>query len=960
MDLRGVQPDADSLALAQAESLAGRPFDLAHDPVLRVGLFQTGAEKYLLVIVLHHIAGDQWSLGLIARELALIYNARARGIVADLAPLSITYRDYARWQRGEAFLSAYDRQATYWRKQLAHLPPLDLPTDRPRPELAGLTGATLTTPLPLPLIDALERLGQRTGSTLFMTMVAGYAVLLHRLTGQDDIPIGVPVANRPQTATEALVGTFVNTLVLRIPFPGNPSFIDFLGHVRGIVLEAFAHPDVPFDKLVQELRPRGGAARAPLVQTLFNVTNAPMHGIDFDGLNLQPVIIDRGGSQFELSITVDTQITHSISVEYSTDLFDRMTVERMVERLLTIFQTITSVPDTPVRDIIRLPSTERALLQAWNRTEAAFPSETIFSRTFEDQVARSGSAVAVSFMGATLSYAELNAKSNAIARRLRELGVAPGVYVGLCAQRSLDLVVALLAIQKSGGAYVPLDPEFPAERLDYMLATCGAKVIVTAGGMSDRLKLADDMTCLDLTAEAEILARIPTSNLQGGAGPDDPAYAIYTSGSTGQPKAVVVPHRALTNFLWSMRQRPGLTDADTLAAVTTISFDIAALELYLPLMVGARIELVPSDIASNGLALSRLLAASAASVMQATPATWQLLLAVGWTGCAGFRALSGGEALSRDLADALLDAADEVWNLYGPTETTIWSTVAQVERGAAHISIGKPIANTQVYVLDSAGEQVAPGIAGEIHIGGAGVATGYLGQPDLTAERFLPDPFSATRGARMYKTGDLGRWGVGGNLYHLGRLDNQVKIRGFRIELEEIETVLRSHPSVYQAVVVAREAQPGDQRLVAYLVHETGETITSSDARRYLRRKLPEYMIPSMVMAIDSLPLTPNGKLDRNALPDPFNNVRRTANHTDPPTSQSEQMMAAIWQSVLGIDKVSLDDNFFELGGHSLLSLRVAQAVEKQTGHRMDPRALYFHSLRQIAAMLGREMQPLT
>jgi amino acid adenylation domain-containing protein len=514
------------------------------------------------------------------------------------------------------------------------------------------------------------------------------------------------------------------------------------------------------------------------------------------------------------------------------------------------------------------------------------------------------------------------------------------------------MLVALIGIQKSGGAYVPLDPGFPAERLAYMLADSGAQVLLTSSNFDSRIEVPHGVTILDVDAPSE---KTSADNLIGGAGPEDIAYLIYTSGSTGQPKGVAVSHGAVVNFLWSMRHRPGLLASDVMAAVTTISFDIAVLELYLPLLMGAKIELVSRETATDGAALANLIEASGSNVLQATPATWRLLVEAGWRGNPDFRALCGGEPLPRDLANAILDRAGELWNLYGPTETTVWSTVERVERNDVPISIGGPIANTSIYVLDPTGELAPIGIAGEIHIGGLGVAKGYHRRPALTAERFIPDPLSDRPGARLYRTGDLGCWGADGKLYHLGRLDHQVKIRGFRIELGEVEAALAANATVLQTMVTAAEAQPGDLRLVAYVVYREGEELTASEVRRSLRRTLPDFMVPSLIVALDSMPLSPNGKIDRKALPDPFKTTRPIATEREAPASGLEQKMAEIWRSILAVDAIYAEDNFFELGGHSLLSLRVAQAVEKETGYRMDPRALFFNSLRQVATLVERE-----
>jgi amino acid adenylation domain-containing protein len=952
VDLRGHGHDAAAEALRLAQADARTPFDLARGPVCRALLFRIADDDSLLLLTLHHIAGDQWSIGVLARELAALYNGILRGTPARLVALPVTYRDYAAWQRDGRHGAAFERQMAFWRRQLADLPPLDLPTDRKRPILPSLKGAICLVPIPAPLLGVIDHLGRAAGTTLFMTMFAAFATLLHRITGQDDIAIGVPVAGRGQSATEGLVGPFINTLVLRADLSGNPPFQEVLRRVRATALDAFANQDIAFDWLVRDLGQRRDTSRFPLIQVLFNVTNAPMHGIDFDGLDWQAVVLDRGGAALQLSMIVDTEVTRALIVEYSTDLFDRATIERLAAQYVTLLEAATSAPGTPIGRLDVLPDAQRAQLRDWNATASPCPDDRIFVQMFEDQAARTPDAPAVSFEGETLSYAELNARANAVAHALRAQGVGPGVVAGLCLARSPRLLVALLGIQKSGGAYVPLDPDYPARRLHTMLADSGACVLVTEGGGAGRLDVPDGIRVLDLEAQPNPAGEM-AENPARWAAPRDTAYVIYTSGSTGRPKGVAVPHAALLNLLWSMRARPGLTRTDVLAAVTTIAFDIAAVELYLPLMQGARIELVPRAIASDGAALARLLEVSGATLLQATPATWRMLVESGWRGRSGFRALCGGETLPRDLADAVLDRVDELWNLYGPTETTIWSTAERVERGGAAISIGRPIANTAVHIIDQAGETVPVGVAGEICIGGAGVATGYLGRPALTAECFLADGFSGVAGARLYRTGDLGRWRADGKLEHLGRLDHQVKIRGFRIEPGEIEAVLGQHPAVLASVAVARAVPPGDQRLVAYVVYRDGEDLTASDVRRHLRQHLPEFMIPSIVVALNALPLTPNGKLDRNALPDPFRAASRAAASHEPPAPGLEATMAEIWRSVLAVDQVSAQDNFFDLGGHSLLSLRVAQAVERRTGHRMDPRTLFFHTLRQVVALLG-------
>ena len=950
VDLQGT-PDAETEAARRATLEAQTPFDLSRDPVIRIRLFRIDRDAHMLSIVLHHIAGDQWSMGVLGRELATLYNHRRRGATAPLAALPVNYRDYALWQRGGAFAGEFERQLTFWRRQLLELPTLDLPTDHARPAIWTLHGKFYDRQIPPQLFARLVQYGQATGSTMFMMMFAAFATLLHRMTGQKDIPIGVPVANRSHSAIEGLVGTFVNTLVLRNDLSGGPSFREVLHRVRSTALEAFANQDISFDRLVQEIGQRGDRSRAPLAQVLFNVTNAPMHGLEFDALEWQPVLLDRGGAQFELSFSVDSEVTRNLSVEYNADLFDPATIERLVGQYFTLLEAALMLPEKPISALPMLPAEHRAQLHTWNSTRKAFADTAVFSRLFETQVARSPKAMAISYEDTTLTYAELNANANRFARRLQEEGVGPGALVAVCAARSPLLVMGLLAIHKSGGAYVPLDPDFPVDRLRYMLTDSDVKVLVTAGALPKGLDVPEGIRVLDL-ADSTHLGNRSVENLEWAPGPQETAYVIYTSGSTGRPKGVAVSHGALANFLESMRDQPGLVAGDVLAAVTTISFDIAALELYLPLITGARIALVPRRIAADGQALSAFLVSSGATTLQATPATWRMLMEADWPGAPGFRALSGGEPMSRPLADKLLERVGELWNMYGPTETTVWSTIERVERDSAPISIGRPIANTQIHVVDSVGEAVPIGVVGEICIGGAGVALGYHRRPSLTAQRFLPDPYSELAGLRMYRTGDLGRWSAVGKLYHLGRSDHQVKIRGFRIELGEIENVLSAHPAVRQAVVAVREAELDDPRLIAYVTYRDDEEPTTSDMKRYLRAQLPEYMIPSIVVSLVSMPLTPNGKVDRAALPDPFAKSQRAIVDREPPWTRMEQIVAEIWKSVLKVDQVDAGANFFELGGYSLLSLRVAKMVEKQTGYRMDPRNLFFHNLRQVAAQI--------
>jgi nonribosomal peptide synthetase DhbF len=950
LDLRD-RPDGEDEAVRAVAAESRRVFDLGKEPVIRAGLFRTAAEKFLFFFVVHHAASDAWSMGVFGRELAALYSRRLRGDSGPLAPLPISYRDFARWQRSTAFSAQFDRQLQFWAQRLAGLTPVELPIDHPRPKVWTMNGTALQRKIPPHLFGAIEDFARGNDATLFMALFAGFAVLLHRLSGQTDLAIGVPVANRSHSVLEGVIGTFVNTLVLRIDLQGDPGFLALLDQVRANSLEAFQNQDVSFDRLVQELGQSGDRSRAPLTQVLFNLTNAPLNDVEVEGLAWEPLRLDRGGAQFELSFSVDAEMTHELAVEYNTDLFESATIERLIDQYFTILEAAIAAPRVRLSRLPLLHKQQWAQLCAWNASQLALPPSATFPRLFAEQLTRSAQASALSFEGAVMSYAQLDAGSSRVARRLIAAGVGRGAKVGVCMPRSALLLISLVAVQKSGAAYLPLDPEFPTERLAYMLADSGASVLLTAGPLPAGLQLLEGTVVLDITAPT-VEADESAEPVGAGPSPEDLAYVLYTSGSTGRPKGVNITHGALANFLVSLRERPGLAASDVLAAVTTISFDIAGLELYLPLIAGARIELVSRQVATNGRALAQLLSASGTTVLQATPATWRLLLEANWRPGQRFRALCGGEALPRKLADEILERVDELWNLYGPTETTIWSTLDQVERDDAPISIGGPIGNTQVHVLDPAGEPVPIGVVGEICIGGAGVAAGYLKRPALTAERFIPDRFAAVPGGRLYRTGDVGRWGRNGKLYHLGRLDDQVKIRGYRIELGEIEAALSSHPAIQIAIVAVRDARADDPRLVAYVRYLDGESATVGDLKRELRLRLPDYMVPSIIVPVDAMPLTPNGKVDRAALPNPFAAAPVAAALHEPPTTRMEQVLAEIWKSVLTIDRVSVLDNFFELGGYSLLSLRVANMVEKSTGQNMDPRALFFQSLREIAASL--------
>jgi amino acid adenylation domain-containing protein len=915
------------------------------------------AEEHVLLLTMHHMISDGWSHGLFWRDLAVLYEAFDTCKPTPLPALPIQYADFACWQRQWLRGEALETQLTYWKQQLAGLATLHLPTDYPRPAVQTFRGARHPMVLSQSLVEALKVLSQRHGVTLFMTLLAVFQALLHRYTGQDDIPVGSLIANRNRVEIEELIGFFVNTLVLRTDLSGNPSFRDLLGRVRAVCLGAYAHQDLPFEKLLEELRPQRELSRNPLFQVLFALHNTPRQAPELLGLSVSSLEVDPGTARFDLALDLwETPEGLHGWFEYSTGLFDAATIARIEGHLQTLLEGIVAAPQQRLSMLPLLTADERhRLLVEWNTTGIDSPHDQCIHQIFEAQVAQTPDAVAVVCEGELLTYCELNRRANQVAHYLGTLGVGPEVLVGLCMERSLEMIVGLLGILKAGGAYVPLDPAYPQERLAFMLEDAQVAVLLTQEQLSGELPEHRAHTiCLD--TDWKTIAGKSEANPVSGVTADNLAYVIYTSGSTGSPKGVQILHRAVVNFFNSMSQQPGLTAQDILLAVTSVSFDIAALELYLPLIVGACLVVVSRDVAMDGAQLMKKLANSGATVMQATPATWSLLLEAGWQDSKHLKILCGGEALPCELAVQLLARGSSLWNMYGPTETTIWSAVYPVDLQERSIHIGRPIANTQVYVLDRHLQPIPIGVPGELYVGGVGLARGYLHRPELTAERFIPNPFSTEPGARLYKTGDLVRYLPDGNLEFLGRLDDQIKLRGCRIELGEIEAVLGQHPAVRQVVVLAREDAPGDTRLVAYVVPQQEPPPTSSVLRNFLQQRLPSFMVPSAFVLVHALPLTPNGKLDRRALPAPAQTRSQPQDTCMAPQDALELQLTKIWEKVLGITPIGVRENFFELGGHSLLAVRLFAQIKKAFGRQL-PLATLFQAptVEQLAGMLRQE-----
>jgi amino acid adenylation domain-containing protein len=939
VDLRqvpGHKREVQVRALAREEGQ--RPFDMAQGPLQRAMLLRLAAEEHVLLLIIHHSIFDGWSMGVFVQELTELYPAFCAGQPPSLPKLPIQYVDYATWQRQLLQGEVLDRQLAYWKQQLAGAPAvLELPSDQPRPAVQTFRGARQSLLLSPSLWAALEALSQREGATLFMVLLAAFQVLLYRYTGQQDICVGTPIAGRTRTEVEGLIGFFANILVLRTDLSGTPTFRELLRRVREGALGAYMHQDLPFERLVEELQPARTLSYSPLFQVMLALQNVPPVPTAMAGLKLHQEFIDIGTAKFDLSLFLVPQDQGlNATLEYSTDLFEAATIRRMLGHWQKVLDGVVAQPDVPIATIPLLTEEEQhQLLRAWNNTTAQVPEGMCLYELFETQAERVPDHIAVISPSTNqrLTYCELNRRANQLAHYLRRLGVGPDVLVGICLERSAETLTGLLGILKAGGGYVPFDLTFPKERIRMMMEDTGAPVIVTQESLLELMPEHTQIVCLD--RDWPVISLASVERPEGAGTPDSSAYVIYTSGSTGRPKGVQIMHCNVVNFITSMCREPGFSNADAFLTVLPISFDFSVNDIFLPLAAGAKIVIASRDDVTDGSRLMELLNRFEITVLNATPSTWRLLLEAGWKGSPQLTALCGGEALTSQLAESLLACCGALWNLYGPTETTVFSSIQKIKSTAEKISIGKSIANTQMYNLDSHLQAVPIGVPGELYIGGIGLARGYLNRPDLTAEKFISNPFSDEPGTRLYKTGDLARYLPDGNLEYLGRLDHQVKIRGFRIELGEVEAVLTQHSAIRQAVVLAREQIPGDTRLVAYLVPTRDPAPTTSVLRSFLKAKLPASMIPSAFVALEALPLTPSGKVDRNALPKPDGGRPELESGFVAPYDAFERQLTYMWEDLLGVQPIGVQDDFFELGGHSLLAVQLFAHIEKLLGIRL-------------------------
>ena len=952
LDLRAVPESArerEVYDVACAE--ARRPFDLQCCPLLRLMLIRLRDTEHVLLFTAHHLVSDGWSLGVFVEELIEFYEADLDKRRCCLPPLRIQYADYAEWQHESLAGEELARQARYWKARLAGSTPLlELPSDHVRPAEPSFDGGVFSVPLGADLVERLKRLAQREETTIFTVLLAAFNVLLFRYTHQEDVCIGVSVAGRRHLEIEALIGLFVNMLVIRTDMAGNPKFTDLLAQVRDASLDAHANQDLPFEKIVEELHPKRSLTYNPLFQVMMTALQEPLHERRFGTLKATPYIVGASTSVFDLAAFVIEAADGTVwwRLQYSTALFDAARIGRMIGHYKTLLNGILQYPERRIGDLPLLTPEELDQFSAWNRTSAEYPKSCVHD-LIAGQSVRSPNRIAAVFGETQLTYGELHCHGQRIAAALRSRGASSGSRVAICLERSIGMIEGVLGVLYAGAVYVPLDPTWPAERLSFMMEDAGATLLLTQRKLADRIPW---------NASQRILIEEALATSPGVAGlvPQDPeslAYVIFTSGSTGTPKGVCVSHRALVNLLTSMQREPGLEAHDRLLAVTNLCFDISALELFLPLITGAQLVIASRETVVDGSRLLESLRHHAITVMQATPSTWRLLIGAGWNRTdRELKVLCGGEALPVELARELSERSDSVWNLYGPTETTIWSSLSRV-KGDGPITIGRPVRNTQFYVLDCRMRRVPVGVSGELYIGGSGLASGYLNRPELTNEKFVPNPFDPC-GGRLYRTGDEVRHRADGEIEYLGRMDLQVKIRGFRIELGEIESAAVKQPGIKQAVAIVREDTPSDRRLVCYVVPEREASIRSTELRTALQAKLPDFMIPAIVV-LDSLPLTARGKIDLARLP--AQAEERIAGGE--PRDNVERRLLAIWKQVLRLDGIRITDNFFDLGGHSLLAMELLARIEKVFGRRLPVAAVFkAQTVDQMASAIRDSWKP--
>ena len=954
-----------------AARLREQPFDFAKGPLVGAALVRLTEDEYHFWFLMHHIVSDGWSIGVLLKELSLAYEAFAAGRQPELPKLAIQYADFAVWQREWLQGETLARQMKYWKERLSKVPTLELPNDRPRPPVQSYHGASLTHLIDLGQTRRLKELARRESVTPYMFLLGVFKTLLGRYTRQDDIVVGTPVANRNRTELEPLVGFFVNTLVLRTDLTGDPTFRELLGRVRDVTLGAFAHQDVPFEKLVEELQPERDTSRTPLFQVMFSLQNAPPPPLKMGDIEISMLDDDTEVSPFDLSFDVTERVDGLLcTIEYNIDLFDDLTIRRMLKHFAVLLDAAITDPSVRLAALPLLTNEERRQLFEWNDTRRDLPRDRCVHELFEQQAARAPEAIALVCGGERLTYAELNARANQLAHHLRACGVRAETRVGILLERSVEMAVALLAILKAGGGYVAFDPSYPAERLRYMFEDSGVTMLLTQQNVMPNDY---EVSPIFLDVERDAIARRDTQNVQSGASPSNVVYLVYTSGSTGRPKGIVIEHRSLVNAAYGFINNHRLTECDRLLQFASLSFDVAAEEFFSAWLSGACVVMRPEAVMSYTDFVS-LLQREEVTIVNLPASFWLEWLTVMNDNGLEIpstlrRVIVGNEkTLEETLATWQRTVGQQVeWcNAYGPSETTITVSNYEPATNSAReeksvVPIGRPSLNAELYVLDQAQQLVPVGVPGELYIGGAGLARGYHNQPAQTAERFIPHPYSQSAGERVYRTGDLARYRADGNIEFLGRVDEQVKIRGFRIEVGEVEAVLAKHAGVRESVVVAREDERGRTCLVAYVVANNGHLLTA-ELRSYMKQRLPEYMLPSAIVQLEVFPLTPNGKLDRKALPAPDGTGSEPDAPYVAPRSELERLIADVWREELGVERVGVRDNFFNLGGHSLLLIRVNNRLREALRMELPVVELFKYptvsALAEHLSLSGSKAQP--
>ncbi|MEC9375343.1 MAG: amino acid adenylation domain-containing protein [Pseudomonadota bacterium] len=918
--------------LFKLEELSRDNFDLEKAPLIKIHLIECPNNDSVLLINIHHIIADGWSLDVINRELNQLYGAYSRDEKISLPKLPIQYADFAIWQRNWLDQGELNRQLNYWKEKLYGAETvLELPIDKVRPELQSFNGKHLYSQISSEKTIALKNLAVKQNATLYMALLGVFNILLHRYTSQEDILIGSPIAGREQDILENTVGVFINSLALRTKINGAENFQELLKKIKNTTLDAYDNQSVPFERVVEEIQPERDISRSPLFQVMFVLQNAPLDSISFDEHTNIPLDIETNTSKFELTLTAwEHSDGLGLQFEYNTDLFQTKTIEAMARHYTTLVNEIVGSPFIPIKNLNLLGEEEKQkLLIDWNNSKTDFNKDISLHNLIEKQAEENPDAIALIDDEEKITYFELNRRANVLAHYLIQKNINSNSIVGVCVPRNSKMVIGLLGILKTGGAYLPLDPDYPKDRIDFMVKDSEAKMLITDSSLANQVTIQNNQILFlnefNFEADCPILSK-QTFNSQS------LAYVIYTSGSTGKPKGVAIEHRSITNFLLSMQSSPGITKKDRFLSVTTLSFDISNLELFGPLISGATSIIIDREIAIDGYQLAQKIDEMKPTIMQATPATWQMLLESGWEGLKQLKILCGGEALSDQLSRRLLNKGKELWNMYGPTETTVWSTCSKINPNQK-IDIGRPIANTSCYITDKYGNLCPAGVPGELLIGGAGVAQGYLNKQKLTNERFIENPFEINSG-KLYKTGDLAKFNADGKLECLGRLDHQIKLRGFRIELGEIENVLRQHNSVNDCRVIIREDQLNDKRLVAYAIPNE-KKIEVSTLREHLQKTLPSYMVPQAIVQIGEIPLTPNGKFDRKKLPLPNETLAIKSEYLAP-SSSLELDLSRIWEDLLNLEKIGIRDDFFDLGGHSLLGTRLVARIRSELDKNID------------------------